>query len=289
MQRFGPAILTSLLFAGSFGAARVVTLQFQPLSATLFRYIVALAFLAALLPIRRPNLRVRIGDVPQFLLLGFFGIAGYHFFFFLSVRFTEVANTAIINGLSPAVTAVLAALLIGERLARRQIAGVALVVAGVTVLVSNGDIAALVRRDVHSGDALMLVAVLCWAAYAIRIPKLSKRYSILTITLYATVSGVAILLVLPQTWTETPVAHLRLSTGAARWAIVYMGVAASGIGYLLYNASITRIGPSRTAAVVYGLVPIWVSALGWIAFGEPVTVVSAVSVLLVGGGLALTR
>ena len=71
-------------------------------------------------------------------------------------------------------------------------------------------------------------------------------------------------------------------------AIGYMGVCASGLGYVLYNVSIERIGPTRTASVVYSLLPVLVAALAWAAFDEPVTPLLAASVVVIVLGLNLS-
>ena len=57
------------------------------------------------------------------MLLGVTGIVAYHYFFFLSLRFTDVANTAIINALSPVVTAIAAAIFIGRMVEPKKLPG----------------------------------------------------------------------------------------------------------------------------------------------------------------------
>ena len=116
--------MTSVLFSGSYIAGKYTTLDLGPLTTTLLRYVVALLFLSSLLlHYKRSALVLRSRDIAPALLLGLFGIVGYHYFFFLSLRYTEVANTAIINALSPVLTGVAAALLIKERLSRANYAG----------------------------------------------------------------------------------------------------------------------------------------------------------------------
>ena len=68
-----------------------------------------------------------------------------------------------------------------------------------------------------------------------------------------------------------------------------MGVGTSGLGYLLYNRAIALSGPTRTAGVVYSLVPLGVAALAWAWFGEPVTGIMAGSTVLILAGLYLQQ
>ncbi|MEO1069835.1 MAG: DMT family transporter [Cyanobacteria bacterium J06638_6] len=283
-------ILTSFLFAGSFIAGKYTTVALGPLTTTLLRYMIALGVLGLFVG-RSVNpakmLTVARTDWGAMALLGLFGVVGYHYFFFISLRHTATANTAIINAFNPVVTGIMAALFIGERLTRRQYGGIALALVGVLTLLTRGSLAKLLTLELNRGDGLMLCAVLCWVVYSLIIKQLSQRYSGLTITFYAAVAGVGQLLVLAsleQWWQQ--VATLSISSLIA---ILYMGVAASGIAYLLFNLSIQQVGPTRTASVVYSLVPIFVAALAWLFFREPLTtaMVASMGLILLGVNLVL--
>lgn len=285
-------VLTSILFAGSFVAGKYTTLDLGPLTTSLLRYIIALGVLGLLIgwsahPAKA--LAVARGDWGAMALLGIFGVVGYHYFFFSSLRYTATANTAIINAFNPVVTGMMAALFIGERLSRRQYAGIAVALLGVLTLLTRGRPAALLTLQLNQGDGLMLCAVLCWVVYSLIIKQLSQRYSGLTITFYAALAGVGQLLLLAswERWWQQ-LATLSLSSLVA---VVYMGVAASGVAYLLFNLSIQRVGPTRTASVVYSLVPIFVAALAWIFFREPLTPTMVVSMglILLGINVVLSR
>ncbi|MBE9158870.1 DMT family transporter [Nodosilinea sp. LEGE 06152] len=285
-------VLTSFLFAGSFIAGKYTTVELGPLTTSLLRYVIALGVLGLLVyRSDRPTkaLTVARSDWGAMALLGLFGVVGYHYFFFSSLRYTATANTAIINAFNPVVTGVMAALFIGERLSRRQYGGIVLALAGVLTLLTRGNLTALLRLDLNRGDGLMLCAVLCWVVYSLIIKQLSQRYSGLTITFYAAVAGVGQLLVLAslERWWQ----QLTTLSLASLLAIVYMGVAASGVAYLLFNLSIQKVGPTRTASVVYSLVPIFVAALAWLFFREPLTatMLASMGLILLGVNVVLSQ
>ena len=284
-------VLTSFLFAGSFVAGKYTTVELGPLTTTLLRYVIALGVLGLFVarssrPVKA--LTVDRADWGLMALLGLFGVVGYHYFFFSSLRHTATANTAIINAFNPVVTGLMAALFIGERLTRRQYGGIVVALLGVLTLLTRGSITTLLSLEVNRGDALMLGAVLCWVVYSLIIKQLSQRYSGLTITFYAAVAGVGQLLVLASLegwWRQMG------GLSAASWiALLYMGIAASGIAYLLFNLSIQSIGPTRTASTVYSLVPIFVAALAWLFFREPLTVpmVASMGLILLGVNIVLS-
>ncbi len=285
-------MLTGLLFAGSFIAGKYTTVELGPLTTSLLRYVIALGVLGLFIcRSDRPtkSLTVACSDWGAMVLLGLFGVVGYHYFFFTSLRYTATANTAIINAFNPVLTGIMAALFIGERLTRRQYAGIVVALLGVLTLLTRGQITTLLTLQLNRGDGLMLCAVLCWVVYSLIIKQLSQRYSGLTITFYAAVAGVGQLLVLAslERWWQ----HLATLSLPSLLSILYMGVAASGIAYLLFNLSIQRVGPTRTASVVYSLVPIFVAALAWLFFREPLTVpmVASMGLILLGVNVVLSK
>ena len=277
-------LVTSVLFSGSYVAGKYTTADLGPLTTSLLRYVVALGFLVLLAPrFGKAGLRVQVRDLPWLIGLGLTGIVGYHYFFFSSLRFTEVTNTAIINAMSPVVTGLMAAALIGERLTRRNYLGISIAFIGVLVLVTRADWQTLLSLDFNRGDVLMLLSVLCWVGYALIVKRLSARLSGFTLTLYATLFGVLILA--PLAWNEGIGAQLRNISPASIYAVAYMGVFASGLGYLTYNLSIERIGPTRTSSFVYSTVPVFVAALATVFFAEAITTIMVASTVLILIGL----
>ena len=286
MHRVLLPLMTSVLFSGSYIAGKYTTLDLGPLTTTLLRYLIALLFLSGLLlHYKRRALSLRRRDIVPALLLGLFGIVGYHYFFFQSLRYTEVANTAIINALSPVLTSLAAAVLIKERLSRGNYAGVLVAFIGVLLLLSRGDSNTILDLRFNKGDLLMLLSVISWMVYALLIRSMLDRYSGFTLTFYATLFGVVILLVLAP-W-EAPLADIQEISRASLLAVVYMGICGSGLGYLLYNSSIREIGPTRTSSFVYSVIPLIVAVLALIFFQQPITPIMIVSMIFILIGLRM--
>ena len=286
MNRVLLPLMTSVLFSGSYIAGKYTTLDLGPLTTTLLRYFIALLFLSSLLlHYKGSALILRRRDIVPALLLGLFGIVGYHYFFFLSLRYTEVANTAIINALSPVLTSVAAAIVIKERLSRGNYAGVLVAFLGVLILLSRGDIDTILAFRFNKGDLLMLLSVACWVVYALLIRTMLDRYSGFTLTFYATLFGVLMLLFLaPQ---EAPLGEIQKISRASLLSVIYMGICGSGLGYLLYNLGIREIGPTRTSSFVYSVIPLIVAVLALLFFQQPITLIMIASMVLILVGLQM--
>lgn len=215
-------------------------------------------------------------------MLGTFGVVGYHFFFFSSLRYTAVANSAIINAFNPVVTGFLAAVILKETLALRNYMGGAIAILGVLVLLTNGKLLSLLQLQFNQGDLLMLCAVFCWAGYSILLRYLGKRFSGLAMSYYGALFGVVqlLLLVIPELL-QTGLPSL---SAASILGVFYMGIGASGIGYLLFTLSTQKIGPTKSTSIVYSGVPVWVALLAWLFFKEPVTpwMLASMGLILIG-------
>ena len=98
-----------------------------------------------------------------------------------------------------------------------------------------------------------------------------------------TLFGVILLLILSlfeESWDQ-----IQNISGTSFWAVMYMGIFASGLGYWLYNMSIQALGATRTSGFVYSLVPILVSALAWLFFRQPITPVMVIAMICIVLGL----
>ena len=132
----------------------------------------------------------------------------------------------------------------------------------------------------------MLCSVLSWGIYALLIKRMVRKYTEFTLTYYATLFGVIFLIGLAGMENQgyPAVDASMISLGS----VLYMGLCASGAGYLLYNTSIRRIGPTKTSSMVYSMVSVFVAILARIVFNEPITVMMVLSVGFILLGLRFT-
>ena len=279
--------ITGLTFAGSFVVGKYAIFDMPPLTITLLRYIIALISLGLLLPYYKLQaLKVNNRDLPKLALLGLLGVIGYHFFFFSSLNYTAVANTAIINATSPVITGFLASIFIRERLSGINYTGILIALVGVLILLTGGKIENLTGLNFNFGDILMLCAVVSWAIYALIVKTLMIKYSGYNVTFYGALFGVLILAVITPIF-EGVNPHIGEIGPTAVYSILYMGIIASGVGYFLYNQSVHEIGPTRTSSYVYSTVPVFVAVLAFLFFAEPITLLILLSILLIITGLHL--
>jgi drug/metabolite transporter (DMT)-like permease len=186
---------------------------------------------------------------------------------------------AIINGTVPLWTGMFAAVLIGERLGTRRVAGFALGIAGVALIVNLGPVELSGRTLLAAGAALLGAACWGWAGVLIK-----QRFGRLPPIGLAAGSISFAALIMSPAWALAP--PLQAWTPEATVALLALGIVCSGIAYLPFFTLLRDIGPSRTLSVTF-LVPVLGVFWGWLFLDEAVTAAMLAGAALVLGALGL--
>jgi drug/metabolite transporter (DMT)-like permease len=186
---------------------------------------------------------------------------------------------AIINGLVPLWTAVFAAWLLGEPLGPRRVAGFALGIAGVALIVNLGPVEMSTRVLLAALASVAGAALWGWAGVLIK-----QRTSRVPPMSIAAGSVAFSAVMMAPLWTLTPPPSTW--TPEATAAAVAVGLFCTGLAYLPFFTLIRDIGPSRTLTV--GLaVPVLGVLWGWLLLGESITLSVLAGTALVLAALAL--
>ena len=170
---------------------------------------------------------------------------------------------AIINGMVPLWAAVIAVPLLGERLSVGRLAGFALGIAGVGLIVNLGPVE-LGWRTV-SGTLVAIAGAAFWGWAGVMIKQRAGRLP--PMGLAAGSIAYSALLMAPL-WVYAPPAAAW--TAPALASLIAVGVVCSGLAYLPFFTLVRDIGPSRTLTV--GLaVPVLGVLWGWLLLDEKVT------------------
>src|SRR3546814_6011581 len=103
------------------------------------------------------------------LLPGALGIGAFNTLLYTGVQTTTALNAMLIQSAQPALILLIGALVMRDRTRARQIAGMAVSVAGVLLIIARGDPYALVTLRLNIGDAIIGVAAVLWARSAERL------------------------------------------------------------------------------------------------------------------------
>jgi drug/metabolite transporter (DMT)-like permease len=182
----------------------------------------------------------------------------------VGLRYTEASRGAIMLATMPIWSALLGRV-VGERLTRHQVVGVALSVVGIGIAFVDpgraveGDAMRLV------GDALLLLTGLLGAVYGLLAKRVLAVDSPATVTTWAMLFGAVLLL--PVAVVEGLVPAIGRLDGQLLGIVVFLGVLGGAAAFLLWTWALSRLTPTQVAVYV-NLNPIVAALLGVVLLGE---------------------
>jgi drug/metabolite transporter (DMT)-like permease len=216
-------------------------------------------------------------------VLGLLGIAANQSLFLYGLRHTTAINATILVTTVPVFT-VLGSVLTGrEPASRLMIAGVALAGAGAVYLIGPDRIS--LAPEVALGNALIVLGMICYAAYFVYSKSVVGRYHPITVSFY--VMLFASIGVLPLGLGS--LAGLRLSevSSTVWWWVGYIVVFPTIVTYLLNIWALQRVSSSLVAGYIY-LQPLFAAAVAPLLLdNEQITTRTALAGLAIFSGLGL--
>ena len=174
-----------------------------------------------------------------------------------------------------------------ERLSRGQIAGAALGFAGL-VLFMNPGLVDWTRPRVLAGNAMLVIAAICWALGSCLYRQRAWRSPFWTQTFWQLVVSTVVVLAAALAAALPEAAGQRVHWSPALVAILaYNWIVTTALGYFLWN-KILAVLSAAVAGQVMALTPIGGFLLSTAMFGGEVTLDVVASIVLIVAGIALT-
>ncbi|MBW8718805.1 MAG: DMT family transporter [Variovorax paradoxus] len=200
----------------------------------------------------------------------------------VGMRFAPASHVAtLMIGTMPIWVAVLSGVLFGEKFSRRQLGGMAVVVAGVLCI---GGYALLANRAAGEwrGDLLFLLAGLCFASFTIaqRRSGISPWHATALVNVCSAVlfAPIYFFWFTPNIFTAPP--------AAVGFQVVAQGILVAILGMYFYTEAVRRLGAPR-AAIFGALAPALAALIGALFLKEIPAALTLAGIALVMGGVAL--
>jgi drug/metabolite transporter (DMT)-like permease len=273
-------VLATLFWSGNYVVGNLVADGITPLQLTAIRWSIAAPFLLVLAAIlEKPNWSAALREWPMHLLQAALGLVAFCLFSYQALAHTTALNAALVGATNPVLIAVVAALLVRERIRRTSSLGLVISLLGVLLILTNGRILEVFTTEYNIGGLYMLGAVAVWTAYTI----LGRTLATPPVTSAAVQSVFASLALAPITLLVG--GPITLDT-AGWWGVVYIGLFPSVLSLMLWNIAVKKVGAGR-AGIYLNLMPVFTAALA-IAMGTPITLVQVLGGALVIAGVVLT-
>lgn len=224
-------------------------------------------------------------DVWLLLALGLIGNGLYQLFFILGLARTRAGIASLVVAAGPAYIAIISHLLGRERLPGRGWAGIVLQLVGVGCVVGSTH-GLDASGSAMIGAAYIAAGSVMWAIFSVLLQPFTTRAHPIHLSSITMASGATFLLIVAS----PALRALDFSTIAPiEWgAVMYSGLGALVIAYLLFYHGVRVLGPTKTA--MYGnLQPLIALAVAWIMLNEQPTSWQLIGAAFIMGGLLLSR
>ncbi|MFD3558631.1 MULTISPECIES: DMT family transporter [unclassified Streptomyces] len=277
----GAVVAAALFWSSSYAVTKKVLDDVGPLSIGAIRFTLAAGILAIMVRTRRnPGVRPDARQRRMMYLSGLLGITAYFVLENIGVELSTASDASLIVATYPLMTMLLELVAFRTRMPLLRVAGVLLATVGAFLVVRNG--AEVGGSDRWLGDILLLLGGLVWAGYNVLGKYAGRGQDAVNLTYYQTVAGAAGFLLASL----LEVGDWRVPDASASALLVYLAVACSVGGFLLYNYGLRRM-TSSVAVNILNLVPVF-GVLGAVVInGETIRLPQVFGGVIIIAGVAL--
>ena len=274
-------VFTKMLLQAGLTPAQIFTFRF------LIAYVLLLAF-----SMRRQHQWFCSSWKDETLMVAL-GITGGSLYFLTenaAMLFTTATNTSLIVCSCPLFAMLLVAIVYrySEHITKVQALGSIIACIGMAVVVLNGH---FVLHLSPLGDLLAFGACLCWAVYSLLMKKALEEYPTLFITrkvfIYGLITIIPYYILRPQEASIFSSSILQLFNPSILFNLLFLGIVASLLCYLIWNWVISRLGAVVATNWVY-FNPITTILFAWWLLHEQITVWFLLGTILILTGMYLS-
>lgn len=277
--------LTPFFWSVNWVLGRGLHHEIPPMAMTFFRWFFAILILA---PFAWPHVRrdwpVIARHWRALLGLGAIGIGTHNALAYLGLNYTTATNGVILNSFIPVMIVTFAWIFLRERLKPWQVAGIAISLAGVLAILSQGSLATLVAFRLNAGDLLVILSMAMWASYTIALRW--RPQGLHPLSFLFTIAVIGDLCILPLWLGELALGRHPAWTLEALAALVIVALFSSVLAYIFWNRAVAELGPNRCGQFLH-LMPAFGALLSWLLLDERLYAYHWAGIALIATGLWL--
>ena len=280
-----PLLVIAMLFwSFSFIWAKQALVNYNTITIIYLRTIVASVILFLILLVTRKRIKIRLKDLPIFIVLAFFE----PFLYFLGetngLTRVDASTAGIIIGTIPLFTPIVAYIFLKEKITKLNIVGIVLSVIGVAIMTFDTNLNMQVSPE---GLMLLGVAILATLGYTVAVKKIPEEYSVFTITLYQNIIGSLLFLPLVIIFEKDNI----MQTGFV-WdsilPIIELGIFASAAAFVCYTYTLRYI-PIARANIFTNLIPVFTLFLSALILGDEINLQKIIGITVVLTGVFVAQ
>ncbi len=289
-ERFGAtdALMLSavLCWAVNFSFIKIALREFSPLGFNGIRLFFASFVLIIALFLSRQGFSLAKSDILKVFLLGIIGNTAFQLLFIHGINWTSASKTSVVMAMTPVFVALLSTLLKHERIHWAGWLGIAISFIGFYFVITKQVGTFHFSWEELRGDLLILIGNVFWAIYTVFSKPYLEKISPLKWTSITLAVGTVFFL----PFAASDIVRIQWSEVSFQaWgALIYSGLLAIAICYVIWYASVRRVGNSKTA--IYGyLSPVFTILFAYLLISERITLLQICGALIIFAGVYLTR
>jgi drug/metabolite transporter (DMT)-like permease len=277
-------LVVMVLWAANFIVVKSALEVLPPVGFTFLRFVLASITLFALLRWREGSVGLPRRDLLPICGLGALGFGLYQILWTTGLTTVPAGDSALIISATPVLVAFLAVVARSDVLTPAKLIGGVTSFVGVAIVIGSGH--GLTLGTSIAGEAITLLAALCWSVFLAFGAPFLGRQSPLRSTAWATLAGTIVLA--PLAFAQLSAAGIDSIPPDVIGAILYSGFLAAGVSNVVVQNGVKVIGPTRTAAYQF-LVPALAVVLAAIFLSEPIRLGQIVGGIVIVAGVLITR
>lgn len=274
------ALFAVVVWGGSFIATKIAVGQMSPVAVVWLRFAMGIPILAAAVILRKQFAWPKPAEWGYFALLGFIGISFHQWLQSNGLQTAQATTTAWIVSTAPVFIALLAWLVLKERITLAQGFGVGVALLGVIVVVSKGNLGNFFAGQFGViGDFLIFISAINWAVFSILSRRGLKEHPSTRMTFWVMTLGWLITSL--AFFTQNGLAELPRLDSRGWVAMIFLGIFTTGLAYIAWFDALASLPATQTGAFLY-IEPLTSMVVAALILGEQVTWAS-----LLGGAVIL--
>ena len=215
------------------------------------------------------------------IVMGLCGFTTFNSLYYISAHHTVAINLGIVQSTTPAFIMIISMFWLKTRINLKQVTGLLITFIGVSIVISNGNLASLLRLRLNNGDLLLIVACIFYAIYAVGLRKRPEINDVLLMTFF---SYVAFTGSLPGLIFEITQYSFFFPTFKGLMILSVIIIFPSLLAQILFMKGVKIVGPALSGLYT-NLVPIFTSVLAIIVLDEVFHIYHLISLIIIFLGI----
>ena len=249
--KLAAALVAANFFFGTnvIAVKKIAPLFISPISLGYLRMVFATLVFFFIPYVIGKNEKIKKGDLLTIFLAAITGISLNQILSINGIAHTNPVHASLLNMATPIFVSLLATVFLKERFGWNKILGLLLGISGAWMMIVTRNAGVSQNPATLIGDAMVLIAAVCYSSYLILIKNITGKYHFITVLKYVFLMGT----IVSTPYCLSDFQNISWSTiplSAYYWFfhILFLG---TFLSYLLMNWGVQQWGPSKTGSFVY--------------------------------------